>query len=199
MLVACSVWLPDFVEQRTFVRVGRIDRVAVIPFYPSTRLSKAADQAGLSAADASDLVTRFVSEAVAVRVPVIPASDVQLAFEGHGQVTPRNAPEAAALLVAAEFGADALLLGEVRRYRERLGSAVGSTKPASVEFEVTLYEAPSGTKLWVARFNQAQAPLTSDLFGTARLPGRGSRFLTVAELAQCGAERIADELPLGRR
>lgn len=201
VLVGCSTWFPDFVEQRRFERVDRIERVAILPFYPAARLSRTSAAAGteeINAADAAALVTRFVTEALQVRVPIIPSDDVQIAFESEGQVTPRNAPELAAMLASSEFGADAVLLGEVSRYRERVGSAVGSTRPASVEFEVTLYSAPAGTKLWVARFAHTQTSLTSDLFGTARLPGRGSRFLTAAELAQFGAQLIAEELPLGR-
>jgi hypothetical protein len=197
--LGCSSWFPEFVEQRRFERVDRIDRIAVMPFYPSARVNREAGEEATTGADAAALVTRYVTEAIGRRVPVIPESDLQTAFEAQGQVTPRAAPELAAMLAASEFGADAVLLGEVRRYRRRSGSAVGSMRPASVEFLVTLYAAPSGTKLWIGRFNHTQTSLTSDLFGTAQLPGRGSRFLTVAELAQFGAERIAEELPLGRR
>jgi hypothetical protein len=198
LALGCSAWFPDFVEQRRFERGGRIDRVAVVPFYPSARLSRVTGEAGVGAGDAAALVTRFVSEALIVRVPIIPENDVKLAFEAQGQVVPRQAPELSALLATSDFGADAVLLGEVHRYREREGSAVGSTRPASVEFVVTLYAAPSATKLWEARFAHTQTSLTSNLFDTARLPGRGSRFLTVAELAQFGAQLVADELPLGR-
>lgn len=198
LLAGCSPLAPDLVEQRRFEHGERLDRVAIVPFYPTARLSSDSEGRELSAADAAALVTRFVSEALEARVPVIPENDVQIAFEGQGQVTPRQAPELSAMLVAREFGADAVLLGEVGRYREREGSALGSMQPASVDFQVTLYAAPSGTKIWTGRFNHTQASLTANLFDSARLPGHGSRFLTVSELARFGAEQLIAELPLGR-
>ncbi len=217
LVPGCSTWFPDFVEKRQFERVERIDRIAVVPFTAADRLARSTgavagegvgdkggdvvvEEEGLrtSPAEAAALVTRFVSEALATYVPVIPENDVKTAFQAQGQLTPGQSPELAAMLAASEFGADAVLLGVVRRYRERVGSAVGSEFPASVEFEVALYAAPSGTKLWIGRFAHTQAPLTSDVFDSARLPGRGSRFLTAAELAQFGAQRVAEEVPLGR-
>jgi hypothetical protein len=192
--LACT----SFVEARRFERVDRIERVAVVPFYPSARLSRRASGEGLSAGDAAEHVTRFVSESLRSRVPLIPAGDMQRAFEAGGQVTPRQAPELAAMLAFSEFGADAVLLGEVHRYREREGSAVGSMRPASVEFVVTLHSAPAGTRIWTARFAHTQTSLTQDLFGTIQLPGRGARFLSAAELARFGADRVVEQLPLGR-
>ena len=199
LVPGCSTWLPDFVEKQQFERVERIDRVAVVPFSAAARLEQSLDaEAGTTPADAAALVTRFVSEALAVYVPVIPEGDVRTASAAQDRPSLRPSPEVAAMIASSEFGADAVLLGEVRRYRERVGSALGSEQPASVEFEVTLYAAPSGTKLWIGRFAQTQAALSSNLFVSARLPGGGSRFLTVAELARFGAERVAEEMPLGR-
>lgn len=200
VLLGCASWFPDLVQQRRFEVIPKIERLAVVPFYPEARLSQRASETGTTAADAAALVARFVTEALGERpVTVIPENDVQLAFAGQGQVTPRAEPKVAAMLAASEFGADAILLGKVWRYRERKGSAYGSTSPASVDFEVTLYSAPAGDVLWVARFDQTQTDLTSNLFDSARYPGGGSRFLTVAELAQWGARLIAEKLPLGRR
>jgi hypothetical protein len=202
--LCASTGCASFVEQRRVEATGPIDRLAIVPFYPSERFLRQAaargDAEAVSGWEAAALVARFMAEAIERRlIEVIPESDVQLAFEGQGQVTPRAAPEAAALLAAAEFGADAILLGEVHRYRERKGSSYGSEMPASVEFEVTLYTAPAATKVWVARFNQTQAPLTSNLFDAIRYPSMGMRFLTAAELSQWGARKVADELPIAGR
>jgi hypothetical protein len=202
--LAASPGCASFVEHRRVEATGPIDRLAIVPFYPSERFLRQAaardDSEATSGWEAAALVTRFMTEAIERRlIEVIPENDMQLAFEGQGEVTPRASPEAAALLAAAEFGADAILLGEVHRYRERRGSSYGSERPASVEFEVTLYTAPAATKVWVARFNQTQAPLTSNLFDAIRYPSMGMRFLTVAELSQWGARKVADELPVEGR
>ena len=195
----CSTWFPDFVQEQRFEKVPPISCIAVVPFYPSAWLSQENSGSGTSGFDAAALLSRFVTEALAKRdVKVVAPDDVQTAFEGQGLVTPRAAPEAAALLASKQFGADAILLGEVRRYREREGSSYGSLAPASVEFQLTLYSAPDGTKLWIGHFDQTQPALTSSLFVAMRYPGGGSRWLTVVQLAQWGAKLAADAVPLGR-
>jgi len=198
LLVGCSSWFPDFVEQQRFERGGRIDRLAIVPFSAGSRLVATSGREAVDPEEVAALVTGFVGDALLPKVPLIPANDLKVALESAAPEIPRQSPEALAMLAAGEFGADAVLLGELRRYREREGSAVGSQRPASVEFVVTLHAAPSGTKLWSARFAHTQTSLSSNVFDTARLPGRGSRFLTVAELARFGAEQVAQELPLGR-
>ncbi len=116
----CSIVNPDLIyEQRTGVIDAPVAIVAVLPFYPNSRLSQSAKRSGLEAWEAAAFVTKFMSEAVASRgFAIIPESDVQTAFAGHGQVTPRSDPIAAARLVASEFGAGAVLLGTVTRYRQ---------------------------------------------------------------------------------
>jgi len=195
----CRTVSPELVEQRQFdVFEEPISRLAVLPFYPRTTLSRSTHGSGTSAWEAAALVTRFVTDAVAERgIQVIPESDVQLAFAGSGVVTPRADPLAAALIASTQFGANAVLLGEVERYRERSGSSYGSESAASVQFEVTLYEAPGGRKIWMARFDQTQPSITSNLFTATRYPGGGTRFLTVAELAQWGAGLVAAAMPVG--
>jgi hypothetical protein len=200
-VASCTTVSPEFVEQRHYEVSDRpIIRVAVLPFYPKPRLSRANAEGDTPAWEAAALVTRFVTDAIAARgVSVIPESDVQLAFAGGGLVTPRSEPKLAAQLAAKQFGATAVLLGDVDRYRERSGSSYGSEGTASVQFEVTLYQAPEGTKLWTGRFDQTQPNMAADVFTATRYPGGGTRFLTVAELARWGAELVAAEMPIAAR
>ncbi len=196
--LGCVAFSREMVEQERFsVLEAPVATLAVLPFYPDVRLSRSHSPEDASGWEAAGLVTRFVTEAVArMGIVVIPESDVQLAFASQGQVTPRADPHTAAVLAAERFGAGGILLGVVDRYRERKGSAYGSFESASIEFEVTLYEAPTGRKIWSGRFNQTQPSLTSNLFTAARYPGGGFRFLTVAELARWGAQLIAEKLPI---
>ena len=71
--------------------------------------------------------------------------------------------ETSEVRVAAEdFGATSVLLGEVIRYREREGGEFGALRPASVWFEVQLYTAPGGERLFTARFEQTQPALSEN-------------------------------------
>jgi hypothetical protein len=194
LAMACSRQAP--VVQHRIYKVPRdaLGRVAVMPFYPRPGLD--ATPSGVSAATAAELVGRFMTEAVASRgIPVIPPSDLALAFSAEGRPTPRLDGRAAASLAARDFGATSVLVGQVWRYRERSGQALGSAEPASVAFEVTLFAAPDGRRLWQARFEETQQSLTANPLRARLYPGSGTRWLTAAEFARWGASQVAKSLP----
>lgn len=145
--------------------------------------------------DAATLATRFVSETFAeTGFEIVPASDLVRVIEAGGHMVPHGNPTALARLAAEEFGATALLMGRVDRYREREGGEFGATRPAGVGFELELYAAPSGRKLWSARFDHTQRALSEDVLRAPRYPGGGSRWLSAAELTRWGARQAAERL-----
>lgn len=169
--------------------------VAVVPFYPMPQLARSTEDDDLSAAEAAEIVTRIVTEALQAQgISVIPAADVEVAFTGAGLPVPRADAKTAARVAQRKFGATGVLLGQVGRYRERQGEALGSTRAASVGFTVSLHGAPHGNRLWRGQFDQTQKPLSSNVLVTHRYPGRGTRWLTAAELAHWGADEIAVSL-----
>jgi hypothetical protein len=97
-------------------------------------------------------------------------------------------------MAAKEFGATALLTGEVYRYKARQGGEFGATRSASVGFTVVLYATSDGRELWKARFDKTQPALSENVFEARRYPGGGSRWLTAAELARWGASETAKRL-----
>jgi hypothetical protein len=181
------------------VRPGLLEKVAVAPFSPSRRFERSGPEAESGSA-ASDLVARFVTEALRDQgVDAIAPSDLLIAFEGSGSVLPRQDPRAVAALAASEFGATAIVLGTVGRYRERSGQALGSAHPASVQFELTLHHAPTGDPIWTAQFDHTQQTVTANPLLARQYPGYGSRFLTAAELTRWGVARSLGHLPAGLR
>jgi hypothetical protein len=183
-------------EQPIHVPTTSLGRIAVMPFYPTPELGRTLGEGSpIGAADAADLVSTFVTDAFRARgFAVVAPSDLLAAFVAQGRPLPRLDPREAGALAAREFGASSVLLGKVYRYREREGQAYGAQRPASVGFEVVLYEAPGGRKLWTSRFDETQRPLTEDLFNAQRYPGGGRRWLTAAELARWGADGSAQAL-----
>jgi hypothetical protein len=174
-------------------------KVAVVPFYPT--LPSSAPGASGSGANWQDaaLVSTYVSEALAAQgVAVVAPSDVETAFTGHGSPVPRLDPETTAARCAHDFGATAVALGRVLRWREREGSAAGSTRPASVSFEVTLYEAPTARKLWVGRFDETQQSITEAILRARQYPGGGTRWLSTEEFARWGADELAKAIVAAR-
>ena len=115
----------------------------------------------------------------------------------EGGVTERMIPRAVAQQMHDEFGADAVLLGDAWRYQERSGRAAGTRQPASIGFEVVLYAAPSGRKLWSSVFDETQHALSENLLTAGRYPGGGMRWLTAEEMLRWGATETANAIPLG--
>ena len=167
-------------------------KVAVVPFYPlAASTAPGSSGAGTSWADAA-LVANFVGEALAAQgVPVVAPNDVELAFTAQGTPVPRLDPQTTAVRCARDFGATAVVLGRLLRYREREGSAAGSTRPASVSFEVTVYEAPTARRLWTGRFDETQQAITEAILRARQYPGGGTRWLSAAEFARWGADEVA--------
>ncbi len=180
-----------------------LQRIAVYPFSPGPRLTQAAAAPQAPTrnpspppSEATQLVTRFVTEAIGARgVQMVAAEDVRRAV-GPGASPPP--PRRVAQVAHAEFGAEAVLVGQVHRYRDRTGEALGTAQPASIWFEVTLYSAPGGARMWSATFNETQKPLGENVLATSRYPGGGTRWLRAEELARWGAGEVAKQFPAGR-
>jgi TolB-like protein len=187
---------PVVAERPIHVPTASLGRIAVMPFYPTPELGRGLPPGSpISAADTADLVSTFVTDALRAQgFAVVAPNDLLAAFVAQGRPLPRLDPAEAAAVAAREFGASAVLLGKVYRYREREGEAFGALRPASVGFELTLHEAPGGRKLWTSRFDETQQPITADVFNVQRYPGGGRRWLTAAELARWGADGNARAL-----
>lgn len=169
-----------------------IQRLAVAPF-------RITDRPGAPAlpADAAALVGGYVGEAFQARgLDVVAASD--LASHLGFAEPPREALDARAVAAEAhrKFGADAVVLGAVYRFRERSGEAMGSTHPSSVGFDVRIVSAPAGALLWSGAFDETQVAFSANLLRAPRYPGGGMRWLTAEELARFGAGEVAQTVPL---
>jgi hypothetical protein len=163
-----------------------LQRIAVIPF---TAVPGSADAVTLQT------LAAHVAHALGARgLAVVPAGDVARAVASEGEVAPSLDPRGAAELAAREFGATSVLLGRVIRWREREGSAIGSTRPASVAFELTLFAAPLPRRLWSGNFDETQRSLTENLLRAQQYPGSGTRWLSASELAAWGAGELAKTL-----
>jgi hypothetical protein len=188
-LAAAALACAGTVADRQHAPLGQrtpIQRVAVAPFGAKPE----------AAAPAAGLVARHVTEALVERgIEVIGPEDVARALGGSEPAG--GAPELAAL-AHREFGADALLLGEITRWVEREGGAAGTLRPASVGVRVELYGAPDGELLWEGEFDRTQQSLLENVLVTPRYPGGGTRWLTAEEFAQFAATELAAAVPLGR-
>jgi hypothetical protein len=203
LAAACEARTPMRIRPGPVVTASRIARsdesmqkVAVMPFYPEAPSARSigggTDDVN---SESAALVASYFSDALAAQgLTVIAPSDLEVAFMGQGLPVPRLDPKTAAERAASDFGATAVVLGKVTRWREREGSAAGATRPASVAFEVSLHQAPLGRRLWTGRFDETQKSITEAILRARQYPGGGTRWLTTGELARWGAEEIAKSM-----
>jgi hypothetical protein len=172
-----------------------LERVAVIPFYAHRSYEGSRLLGGVPAEVASERVTRLVAAALSERgIAVVPPDEVVAAIAD----LPRSTAAIDALIfsdvASRKLGATGVLLGEVLRFREPRGVSPTARRPASVAYQVTLYEAPDGYKLWAARFDETQAASTADDGAEHQGVGFAKNWLSASEIARRGAAAVAKSL-----
>jgi len=104
-------------------------------------------------------------------------------------------PEVLAQRLSLQLKGDAVLMGWVFRYRERIGNAWGAQRPASVSFVALLYNGRDGNLLWRGKFDETQKPLSEDALDFVSFLRRGGRWLTARQLASDGMNLILFTFP----
>ena len=188
-------------EERSAPNGNALQRVAVVPFHfaDSLRAQLIPDrEEPPSERDNATVVETFFADVLAGEgAGVIPPSEVESAVSAEGGSVPRVDPRAAIALASRRFEATGVVLGRVTRFRERVGGAAGAMSPASVAFEVSLFDVSSGSRIWWGRFDVTQQALTANVGRARQLPGGGTRWLSASELARWGAEQMVRQLLTG--
>jgi hypothetical protein len=97
--------------------------------------------------------------------------------------------------VGRELDADAILLGRVYRFEERIGTKFSAQRPASVTFDLLLIRVADGRILWTGRFEETQKSLSENLFNLGTFVRRGARWISAQEMAQTGLEQMLQTFP----
>jgi hypothetical protein len=97
--------------------------------------------------------------------------------------------------VGNELGADALALGYIYRYTERVGYDYSSEHPASVAFEIYMIKPIDGSTIWRGIFDKTQKSLMEDLFQISSFYKGGGKWLTAQQLSKQGMDEIFETFP----
>ena len=197
----CSFFVPANLQTKVSTDLdGRgIKRIAVV--LPNGRAPEPTAQAtyastppekGPSGEELSELLARLVYSTMA-SMPnwqIVSESEVR----EIGQSIPPGADMARLRKIGEMVYADALIVGRVERYRERIGNEWGAKSPASVAFALNLIDVRRGDVIWSARFDETQKPLSENIFALGQVGERGIRWLSAEQLTHEGVKKAVADL-----
>lgn len=122
---------------------------------------------------------------------LIPTGQAQGVWEGILSGNQRAMSERELLIKTGQtLGVDAVMVGYLYRFRDRIGNQYSVDSPASVAFDVHLIRVPDGRVLWSGHFDETQRSLSEDLFQIGTFLQRKARWITAQEMAVSGLENI---------
>ena len=92
--------------------------------------------------------------------------------------------------IGKAFSADAVLVGYLYRWRERVGTNYAVKTPASVAFDLYLIRPEDGSLLWKGQFDMTQRSLSENLLEMDTFIEGGGKWMTAKELAEMGLGRL---------
>ena len=126
---------------------------------------------------------------------VVPLAEVERAMTKHAMRYVRRGEQEVATLIGKDLGVDTVLVGDVTRWREREGSALGARKPASVAFQAFLFRVDNGAMLWRTSFSKTQKPLSENVLEVENFLKGGATWQSSDTLARLGVEEVLRTFP----
>lgn len=126
---------------------------------------------------------------------VSPSLEVRRALTKRSLDYVRRADLEVATLVGKDLGVDTVLVGEVTRWREREGGALGAKNPASVAFSAYLFRVDTGELLWKTNFSKTQQALSDNVLEVENFLKGGATWQSSETLARLGVEEVLRTFP----
>lgn len=111
-----------------------------------------------------------------------------------GETVPDSNDAARLKTIGELVYADAVVVGRIQRFRERVGAEWGIKSPASVAFVLDLVDVKRGDIVWSARFDETQKSPAENIFVLGDIGQRGVKWLTAEQLAESGVRRAVGQL-----
>ena len=149
------------------------------------------------APDSDYILTRYTQKALEKRLgeKVIPLQEAMEAYERIPRDDLNDSPKTLAQKLGTALHAELMILGNVWKYRERIGGSRGVSEPASVSFAIYMIEIDSGELIWKGVFSETQSPLSENTLKAKVFFERGSRWLSADELASFGVNEVFLKFP----
>ncbi|MGZ3493926.1 MAG: hypothetical protein ACXWM6_04395 [Thermodesulfobacteriota bacterium] len=137
-------------------------------------------------------LTRLFQEKIEATGPfkLLPAEKVEEAFSQRDRGRFDLNPMRASIQLGKTLDVDFIFVGFLFRFEQRVGSAIGVDKPASVGFDVHLIRLRDGKMVWTGRFDETQRPLSENLLKMGSFVRRKGQWLTAEELSSVGMDEM---------
>ena len=197
LLVGCSFG-PGNLQSRhsTDLESRRIRRIVILPALetpgPQVKVAPAPGEPKSPERDPNDILARVIYSAMSA-LPNWQIVSESEAREVSQMITASSEAARSRQLGEAVY-ADAVIVGRVRRFRERVGDEWGVKTPASVAFVLELVDVRRGDVIWSASFDETQKSLSENIFAIGDISERGVRWLTAEQLALEGVKKAIAQL-----
>lgn len=163
-----------------------VDCIGVLPASPQvTRGSSVADEQENKrlrrGADVMDVALKQELEGARVRFV---GSDRIASLEQTGGESPLKL----ARMVGRSVGCNAVLETTVKRFTERVGTRYSIESPASVAFEMRMYDLEKGSVFWSAKFDEVQKSVMENVLEWSKARTRKFVWITAGELLREGVK-----------
>jgi hypothetical protein len=180
-----------------------VERVALLPVFKGVltysvqdsltcAVCRLVEDADSNVPNADRILSEMVQKAMEKKFgyAVIHPSKVKSTYDGMPKDETKDTPLSLAQRLGRALGATHILVGNVWRFRERVGGSMGVEAPASVAFLLHLVEVSTGAVLWKGTFNETQRSLSENIFDAPTFFKRGGKWLTAEELARDGVNEL---------
>lgn len=172
----------------------KIKSIALIPFTSKTSFSES--QPEKIVAQKERYLTISIYDALTaelMRIKITPFQKSESEFLNIKTQNPKSYYGDQAVAAGKSLGVDAVMIGVISEYTERVGSAVGVESPAAVNFSVEVLDTHDGHTIWESYFKERQQPLLDNVYDIGKFFKRGAKCITADELAREGARKMAAE------
>lgn len=147
--------------------------------------------------DCDRVLTELVQDDLEIRYgdKLVPLREVKKAYRETPKDEFKDTPIVLAQRVGKALGANAMVVGTVWKYRERMGGTRAVETPASVAFAVYLIDVEKGNIVWYKDFAETQRSLFENILKAPSFFDQGGKWLTADELARLGVKEVFKTFP----
>lgn len=185
----------------------RIKQVLVLPFENVTHvygenitfrnpISGKVFVTGSVGSNAEVVMTELMTSRIAAvkSYRLIPPEQAEGIISSQDENSRYNEPLSRILEMGRRLEADAVIVGYLFRFKERVGKKYAVDFPASVAFDLNMVSTRSGELIWEGHFDETQQSLSENLLLIGKFIKRGGAWVTAGQMAADGLDDLIPKM-----